>query len=177
MHLIVTALERETPGLIANNCRLSVIGDLSRVPDYTRRRLDGCMEATAHCTGLNLILAISYSSRWELTRAMRSIAEDVREGRLSPDDVSDELISSRLTTAGIPDPDLLIRTGGEKRISNFLLWQIAYSELYVTDRYWPDFSIDDFHTALADYARRQRRFGKTGQQVTGEDTSPTPPPQ
>lgn len=175
MHLIVTALERETPGLIANNCRLCVIGDLSRVPLYTRQRLNGCMEATAHCTGLNLILAISYSARWELTRAMRAIAADVTAGRITEQDITDELISAHLTTAGIPDPDLLIRTGGEKRISNFLLWQIAYSEIYITDRFWPDFTVDDFHAALADYARRQRRFGKTGQQVAGESTPPSPP--
>ena len=169
MQLIVTALERETPELIRKNVRLSVIGDMSRVPQYTRNRLDGCINATAHCTGLNLILAISYSARWEITRAVKSIAEDVAAGKIKSDSITDDTVSARLSTAGIPDPDLLIRTGGEMRISNFLLWQIAYSEIYVTERFWPDFSVSDFKDAIADFSRRQRRFGKTGQQVDAQN--------
>ena len=168
MHLIVTAIERETPDLIKNNVRLSVIGDMSRVPADTRQRLEACIADTAHCTGLNLILAISYSARWEMTRAVASIARRVQQGLLSVDDITDDTVSQSLTTAGIPDPDLLIRTGGDLRISNFLLWQIAYTEIYVTPKYWPDFTAEDFTAALADYAKRQRRFGLTGDQVTAQ---------
>lgn len=166
MHLIVTALERETPELVRKNVRLSVIGDMSRVPQVTRDRLIGCIAQTAHCTGLNLVLAISYSARWELTTAMQKIAADVAAGKINAADINDSTIATHLATAGIPDPDLLIRTGGEMRISNFLLWQIAYSEIFVTEKYWPDFSVTDFEDALTNYASRQRRFGKTGQQIT-----------
>ncbi len=167
MHLIVTAIERETPDLIKNNVRLSVIGDRSRVPVETMRRLDKCIMDTSADTGLNLILAISYSSKWELTEAMRAIGRQVAEGKVSPSGIDDALISANLATAGIPDPDVLIRTGGEHRISNFLLWQIAYSEIFVIDTYWPDFSKEDFARILDDFSRRQRRFGLTGDQVVG----------
>lgn len=170
MRLIVTALERETPELVRKNVRLSVIGDMSRVPEYTRNKLNGCIAATAHCTGLNLILAISYSARWELTQAAKAIAAKAAAGQLNPDDIDADLISDHLTTAGIPDPDLLIRTGGDMRISNFLLWQIAYSEIFVTDLFWPDFSVKDFNDAIHDFSLRQRRFGKTGQQVSEQQT-------
>lgn len=166
MQLIVTALERETPELMRKNVRLSVIGDLSRVPQITRDRLNGCISQTSHCDGLNLVLAISYSARWELTKAMKEIAADVAAGKITASDINDNTIAARLTTAGMPDPDLLIRTGGELRISNFLLWQIAYSEIFITDKFWPDFSVADFKDAIANYASRQRRFGKTGQQIT-----------
>lgn len=166
MHLIVTAIEQETPDLIANNVRLSVIGDMERVPDHTRQRLQASIDATSACTGLNLILAISYSARWEITEAVRKIAQEVAAGILDPHTITDKHIARHLATDAIPDPDLLIRTGGEMRVSNFLLWQIAYSEIYVTDKYWPDFTAADFDDALADYASRQRRFGLTGQQVS-----------
>jgi undecaprenyl diphosphate synthase len=166
MHLIVSAIEDETPGLIANNVRLSVIGDLSRVPQETSDRLNKCIDDTAHCTGLNLILAISYSSRWELTEAARKIAQQAVDGTLKVEDITADTISANLATATVPDPDLVIRTGGDLRISNFLLWQIAYSEIYVTDTYWPDFSNDDFMKALNTFASRQRRFGMTGEQIT-----------
>ena len=132
MHLIVIAIERETADLIKNNVKLTMIGDFSRMPKFAYDRLCKCMDDTAHCTGLTLILAISYSSRWEITEATRKIARKVAEGSMSIDDITPETISDNLATAGIPDPDLLIRTGGDFRVSNFLLWQIAYSEIYVT---------------------------------------------
>ena len=165
MHLIVTAIERETPDLIKNNVRLRVIGDSSRMPQEALERLQGCVRDTSAGTGLTLVLAISYSSRWEITDATRRIAAEAAAGRLDPALINDETISRNLATAFMPDPDLLIRTGGDMRVSNFLLWQIAYSELYITDIYWPDFSESDFRRAIYDYQRRQRRFGLTGEQV------------
>lgn len=166
MHLIVMAIERETPDLIKNNVRLSMIGDISRLPAQARERLQKCMADTAGCTGLTLTLALSYSSRWEIMRATRLFAEDVAAGRRSPAEMdSDEIFSSYLTTAGIPDPDLLIRTGGDHRVSNYLLWQIAYAEIYVTDTFWPDFSKSDFCDAIANYQNRERRFGLTSDQI------------
>ena len=165
MELIAIAIERETPGLIENNVRLSIIGDMSRVPTDTFDRLMGCVQQTSHCTGLNLVLAISYSARWEIVEAMRKIAAQAAAGTIDPADITDSTVDGALATAGMPDPDLLIRTGGDLRVSNFLLWQIAYSEIWVTDKYWPDFTEDDFKAALADYSRRQRRFGLTGDQV------------
>ena len=165
MHLIVVAIERETPDLIKNNVRLTMIGDLDRMPEEARRRLEKCMLDTSGGTGLTLVLALSYSSRWEITRAVRQIAEEVKEGIILPAEIDDDTISAHLATADMPDPDLLIRTGGEMRISNYLLWQIAYSEIYVTDKFWPDFSREDFEKAIADYQRRERRFGLTGEQV------------
>lgn len=165
MNLIVVAIERETPDLIKNNVRLTMIGDIKRMPEFARTRLQKCMDDTSHCTGLVLCLALSYSSKWEILEAVKSIAEDVKSGKLHEDEINDELFSSYLTTSHIPDPDLLIRTAGDLRISNFLLWQIAYSELYFTDIYWPDFTKDDFCRAIIDYQGRERRFGKTSEQV------------
>jgi undecaprenyl diphosphate synthase len=170
MHLIVSAIEQQTPGLLENNVRLSVIGDLSRVPEETSTRLNKCISDTAHCTGLNLILAISYSSRWEITEATRKIAKLAAAGKINPNDINADLFADNLATAGTPDPDLIIRTGGDLRISNFLLWQMAYSEIYVTDTYWPDFSNDDFIAAINTYAKRQRRFGMTGDQVSSTNS-------
>jgi len=166
MHLIGVAIERETPDLIRNNVRLSMIGDFSRMPDEALSRLQGCIAQTAHCTGLNLCLALSYSSRWEITAATRRIAAQCAAGELDPADITDETITANLATAGMPDPDLLIRTGGDIRVSNFLLWQLAYSEIYVTDIYWPDFGRDGFRRAIADYQSRERRFGLTSEQIT-----------
>lgn len=168
MNLIAVALERETPELIENNCRLSMIGDMSRLPLYAREHLNNCMARTAHCSGLNLVLAISYSSRWEITNACRSIVRECMDGQLSPDHISDELFSKHLTTSGMPDPDLLIRTGGDKRISNFLLWQIAYAEILVSDKYWPDYTKQDFVDAIREYQQRERRFGKTSEQINNQ---------
>lgn len=168
MHLIGIAIERETPDLIKNNVRLAMIGDVERMPADALNRLRGCMAQTAHCTGLVLNLALSYSARWELTNASQRIAADVKAGRLNPDDINEQTFKNYLTTADMPDPDLLIRTGGDMRISNFLLWQIAYSELYFTPTYWPDFSKDDFKNAVMQFGHRERRFGLTGEQVRGE---------
>lgn len=165
MHLVVVAIERETPDLIKNNVRLTMIGDLHRMPEEARTRLEQCMAQTAHCTGLNLVLALSYSSRWEITEAVRDIAHKAVSGEIDPDHITVEMVDDALCTAGTPDPDLLIRTGGDMRVSNFLLWQIAYSEIYVTDTYWPDFTKADFCKAIIEYQRRERRFGRTSQQL------------
>ena len=161
MHLIVTAIERETPDLIKNNVRLTMIGNTSRMPKFALDRLNKCIEDTSADTGLTLCLALSYSSRWEITDAVKKISQEVATGVLKAEDITDETVSAHLTTARMPDPDLLIRTGGDKRVSNFLLWQIAYSEIYITDKYWPDFSKEDFCRAIVEYQSRERRFGLT----------------
>ena len=166
MHLIVSAIERETPDLIKNNVSLRVIGDTARMPDEARQRLEQCISDTARCTGLRLVLAISYSARWDIVNASQRIASEVAQGTLNPENIDSETLSTRLSTAFMPDPDLLIRTGGDLRISNFLLWEIAYTEIFVTHTYWPAFTKDDFAKAIADYQQRQRRFGLTGDQVT-----------
>lgn len=168
MYLIGWAIRKETPELLANNVHINLIGDIGRLPAEVRTDLEAGRDATAHCTGLNLNLCLSYSSRWELTRAMRLIADDVREGRLKPEDIDESAIETHLSTAGMPDPDLLIRTGGERRVSNFLLWQIAYSELYFTPILWPDFDETALIEAIADFQGRERRFGKTSDQVREE---------
>ena len=168
MNLIVVAIERETPDLIKNNVRLTMIGDIERMPEFARKRLQKCMDDTSHCNGLVLNLALSYSSKWEILKAVKAIAEEVRDGKIAVEAIDDTLFGNHLTTRNIPDPDLLIRTAGDLRISNFLLWQIAYSELYFTDIYWPDFTKDDFCRAIIDYQSRERRFGKTSEQVEGE---------
>lgn len=166
MHLIVIAIERETPDLIKNNVCLRMIGDSSRMPHEACQRLQQCIEDTSGCTGLTLTLAISYSSRWEIVEACRRFAMDVEAGINKPSDMnSDEAFERYLSTQGMPDPDLLIRTGGDYRISNYLLWQIAYSEIYVTEKYWPDFTREDFMKALESYQRRERRFGLTSEQI------------
>ena len=165
MHLIVTAIERETPDLIKNNVRLTMIGDTSRMPKFALDRLNKCIEDTSADTGLTLCLALSYSSRWEITNAVKKISQEVVSGVLKAEDITDDTISAHLTTAQMPDPDLLIRTGGDKRVSNFLLWQIAYSEIYITDKYWPDFSKEDFCRAIIEYQSRERRFGLTSEQL------------
>ncbi len=165
MHLIVIAIERETPDLIKNNVRLAMIGDASRMPSEAKERLERCIADTSHCTGLTLVLAISYSSRWEIVEACRKIAAKAIAGEVKPDEIDSSMLENALSTAGMPDPDLLIRTGGDMRVSNFLLWQIAYSELYVTETYWPDFSEEDFCKALDVFSGRERRFGLTGEQI------------
>ncbi len=169
MHLVVTSIEKETPELIAKNVRLTTIGDMECVPEFARARLLKCKADTAHCTGMELCLALSYSSRWEIVEAMRSIASEVKNGSLKVTDIDEGVVSAHLSTAHMPDPDLLIRTAGDLRISNYLLWQIAYSELYFTPVLWPDFSKDDFLEAIIDYQSRERRFGKTSEQVTNDN--------
>ena len=160
MELLVDAIEKETPTLQKNNVRLLTIGDINRLPDKTRAKLQDCITQTSSNTGLSLVLALSYSSRWEIRNAIQHIAIDVQKGILQPDDINDELISSYMTTREIPDPDLLIRTSGEVRISNFLLWQIAYCELYFTETHWPAFRKEEFYNAILTFQCRNRRFGK-----------------
>lgn len=165
MALIATALERETPGLIENGVRLNMIGDVERIPATSLESLRQSIAATSEGTAMTLNLALSYSSRWEITDAARKIAALVAEGRLAPEDITDSTVAQSLTTASIPDPDLLIRTGGDLRVSNFLLWQLAYSELYFTSVLWPDFGARELYEAIIDYQNRERRFGKTSQQI------------
>lgn len=168
MNLVVSAIEKQTPELIRNNVRLTVIGDISRMPNFARERLERCIEDTSHDTGLILCLALSYSSRWEIVEACRQIAQQAQDGTLNPADINEDIVARHMATADMPDPDLLIRTGGDLRISNYLLWQIAYSELYFTEKYWPAFTKQDFIDAIVAYQSRERRFGKTSEQVKGE---------
>ena len=168
MNLVVSAIEQQTPDLIKNNVRLTMVGDIARMPQFARERLERCMADTAHCTGLVLCLALSYSSRWEIVQACRAIAGKVQSGELAIDSINEDVLSQHMATAFMPDPDLLIRTGGDLRISNYLLWQIAYSELYFTPKYWPAFTPADFEQAIAHFRKRERRFGKTGEQVRNE---------
>lgn len=169
MNLIVVSIEQQTPDLIKNNVRLTTIGDMDRMPTFAANRLRRCMQDTSHCTGLVLCLALSYSSRWEIVEACRRLAREAATGAIRPEDIDDAMLSSQLATAAMPDPDLLIRTGGDLRVSNYLLWQIAYSELYFTSKYWPDFTKEDFVEAIADFQGRERRYGKTSEQVKNEN--------
>jgi len=169
MHLVVTSIEQQTPDLIKNNVRLTAIGDLQRMPQFARERLERCFADTSHCTGLVLCLALSYSSRWELVEACRSLAREVQQGHLQPEQIDDTVLSRHLATRDMPDPDLLIRTGGDLRISNYLLWQIAYSELRFVDKYWPEFTKQDFIDAIIDFQQRERRYGKTSEQIQSEN--------
>ena len=148
-----------------NNVRMRVIGDLSRVPEFVRESIERCERNTSKNDGMTVVIALSYSSRWEMTEAVRAIANEVADGKLAPADVTEDIISQHLCTSFMPDPDLLIRTGGELRVSNYLLWQGAYSELYFTDTFWPDFDEACLEGAIEDYQNRERRFGKTSEQV------------
>ena len=168
MGLVLTSLEDEI--FMKNNVRFKVIGDIERLPAEVQRKLQETIDHTANNTAMTMVVALSYSARWEITKAMKDIAQKALDGQLSVGDITEDTVSQSLTTASIPDPDLLIRTGGELRISNYLLWQIAYSELYFCDTFWPDFNEADLHKAIADYQHRQRRFGKTGKQVEAEES-------
>ena len=165
MTLLVDTIAKETPTLMKNNVRLLTIGDTERLPEGAKRKFEQCMEETSGNTGLRLVIALSYSARWEITNAMQEAVRKAQAGELKAEDVNEELVSSLMTTASMPDPDLLIRTSGELRISNFLLWQLAYSELYFTDCLWPEFTEEEFCKAIVDYQHRERRFGKTSEQV------------
>jgi undecaprenyl diphosphate synthase len=160
MELLIDTIEKETPTLNKNNVRLMAIGDLSRMPGNAGEKLQRCIAQTASNKGLALVLALSYSSRWEITNAVKSICSDIQAGKYNINKINDELISNHLTTKSIPDPDLMIRTSGEERISNFLLWQIAYTELYFTQTHWPAFRKDNFYQAIYEFQQRERRFGK-----------------
>jgi len=160
MELLIDTIEKETPTLNKNNVRLMAIGDLSRLPGSAAEKLQRCIALTSKNTGLALVLALSYSSRWEITNALKNICTEVLAGNYNIEDINDELISNHLTTKSIPDPDLMIRTSGEERISNFLLWQLAYSELYFTKTHWPEFRKENFYQAIYEFQQRERRFGK-----------------
>jgi len=165
MGIMIDSLNKETDTLIKNNIRLKTIGDVDRLASDVRERLFETIKLTSVSTGLNLVVALSYSSRWEITEAARRISLEVIEGKRDPESLNEADFEKYLTTYSIPDPELMIRTGGEIRISNFLLWQLAYTELYFTDKLWPDFGKEDFYSALIDFQKRERRFGKTSEQV------------
>ena len=165
MSLMVTAIHQETPNMMKKNVRLVAIGDLSRLRPDAYATLQECMATTAGNTGTTWVLALSYSARWEITEAVRQIAREVSEGQLRANEISEAMVTNHLTTKGIPDPDLLIRTGGEQRISNFLLWQLSYAEFYFTEVFWPEFREEAFYEAILYYQRRERRFGKTSEQL------------
>ena len=166
MGIMIQSLSNETDTLLKNNIRLRAIGDLDRLADDVKERLFETIRLTSVSTGLNLIIAMSYSSRWEITRAARKISSDAKNGIIDPDLIDEDGFEKYLTTYGIPDPELMIRTSGELRISNFLLWQVAYAEFYFTGILWPDFGKDDFYNAIIDFQKRERRFGKTSEQVS-----------
>lgn len=166
MGLVLTSLEDEI--FMRNNVRFHVIGDIERLPKEVQEKLQETMDHTAKNNSMTMVVALSYSSRWELTKAARDIAGKVRNNELKIEDITEQTISENLCTHFMPDPELLIRTGGELRISNYMLWQLAYSELYFCNTYWPDFDEADLHKAIIDYQSRQRRFGKTEKQVETE---------
>jgi undecaprenyl diphosphate synthase len=166
MGLLVETIRKEVPILNKNNIRMHVIGELSMLPDHARQALQEALDMTAGNTGLNLIMALSYSSRWELVNAVKKIALDVQGGLLDPESISQDTVQQYLATSAFPDPELMIRTSGEYRISNFLLYQLAYAELYFTQTRWPDFRKENLYEAILDFQKRERRFGKTSQQVS-----------
>ncbi len=165
MELMVTAVISETEDLIKNGVSLRFIGDMERLPQKTRNAVDEAVENTSGGENMTLVVALSYSARWELTHATKRIAKDIQDGVFVVDDVTEETMEHYLETKGMPELDLLIRTGGDIRISNFLLWQAAYSELYFTDIFWPDFGEEELFTAILDYQKKERRFGKTSEQL------------
>lgn len=171
MGLVLSSLEDEI--FMKNNVRFQVIGDIKRLPEAVQEKLQQTIDHTAGNTAMTMVVALSYSARWEITEAARRIAQQVKDGQLTPADITEQTLTDNMTTSAMPDPDLLIRTGGELRISNYLLWQIAYSELYFCDTYWPDFSEADLQRAIDSYQQRQRRFGKTGQQVEDDEQKPS----
>jgi undecaprenyl diphosphate synthase len=165
MELLVETIRKEVPILNKNNIRLHMIGALSMLPPYANKAMQEALDMTAGNTGLNLIMALSYSSRWELVSAVKKIALDVKASKLDPEDISQDTLQKYLSTSNFPDPELMIRTSGEYRISNFLLYQLAYAELYFTNTRWPDFRKENLYEAIIDYQGRERRFGKTSKQV------------
>jgi undecaprenyl diphosphate synthase len=169
MSLLVDTIRKEVPTLNKNNIRLQVIGDRQMLPDFAQKELEEALALTAANTGLTLVMALSYSSRWEITSAVKQIAIDVQAGSLDPQQITQDTIADYLCTKGIPDPALVIRTSGEFRISNFLLYQLAYAELYFTPILWPDFRKPNLYEAILDFQQRERRFGKTGKQIQQEE--------
>jgi len=173
MELLVDTIRKEVDTLNKNNIRLHVIGDMDMLPEYARQEMNEALEFTKANTGLNLVMALSYSSRWEMLNMVKQIAEDVKAGKLDPSVITHEVIQQYLCTSDIPDPELMIRTSGEYRISNFLLYQLAYSELYFTNVRWPDFRKENLYEAILNFQGRERRFGKTSEQIKAEEVSTT----
>ena len=171
MELLVETIHNEVPTLNKNNIKLHVIGDTNMLPEAARNELKEALNETSGNTGLNLIMALSYSSRWEIVNMAKQIATDVKGGKLLADEITQDTVKQYLTTKNYPDPELMIRTSGEYRISNFLLYQLAYAELYFTNTLWPDFRKENLYAAILDFQSRERRFGKTGEQVKKEDNT------
>jgi undecaprenyl diphosphate synthase len=165
MELLVSTIRKEVESLHKNNIRLHVIGDMNMLPEYARQELNEALDFTKDNTGLNLIMALSYSGRWELLNAVKNIAYEVKQGKLTVEEIDQDTLQRYLCTSGFPDPELMIRTSGEYRISNFLLYQLAYAELYFTNVRWPDFRKDNLYEAILDFQNRERRFGKTSEQL------------
>lgn len=171
MSLLVKTIEKEIGSLTENNVRLHIIGDLESLPKQVQKQIAKAVEKTCNNSGLNLVLALSYSGRWEILNAIRKLAKDVKNNAIQPEELGCDSFSQYLTTSDLPDPELLIRTSGEYRISNFLLWQIAYAELYFTDTLWPDFRKEHFYDAIVDFQKRERRFGKISEQIRRESVN------
>jgi len=171
MKLLETYLKKEFKEINENNIKLNAIGRLNSLPTSVNKLLHKIIEQTKNNTGLTLTLALSYSGRWDIVRAVQMLSLDVRRGKLSPEDITDDLFSKYLQTNNLPDPDLLIRTSGEMRLSNFMLWEMAYSEIYISEKYWPSFRRNDFFEAILNFQRRERRFGMTSAQVTDNKTN------
>lgn len=168
MELLVDTMRKELPTLQKNNIKLSFIGNFGDLPSKCQQQLQATMEATANNTRMNLVLALSYSAKWDLVQAIKKIATEVKSGNLKEEEINDQLVNSYLSTHNMPHPELMIRTSGEKRISNFLLWEIAYSELYFSEKLWPDFTEEDLYQAILDFQQRERRFGKTSEQISSK---------
>ena len=168
MELLVSTIRNEVETLNKNNIRLHVIGDMSMLPDSVNKELNEALDITKNNKGLNLVMALSYSGRWEILNAVKNIAQGVKAGELELEQIDQEILQKHLVTSGFPDPELMIRTSGEHRISNFLLYQLAYAELYFTNVRWPDFRKENLYEAIVDYQGRQRRYGKTGEQIEEE---------
>lgn len=171
MELLVDTIHNEVPTLNKNNIKLHVIGDINMLPAAAKEELEAALKETSVNTGLNLVMALSYSSRWEIVNAVKQIAQDVKDNKIAVDTITQDTVQQYLTTKAFPDPELMIRTSGEYRISNFLLYQLAYSELYFTNTLWPDFRKENLYAAILDYQSRERRFGKTGEQIKNEETT------
>jgi undecaprenyl diphosphate synthase len=168
MNLLVSTIANEKESLHENGVKLKVIGDVNSLPQYCKEALAEAIDYTKNNTTITLVLALSYSARWEITNAVKEIVKDVESGKISSSVINQDILSSYMSTNGIPDPELLIRTSGESRISNFLLWQLAYTELYFTEVLWPEFKKEDFYKAIIDFQSRERRFGKISEQITNE---------
>ena len=169
MNLVAWSLERETPMMLEKGVRLQMIGDMDRLPEFAQEKLRWCFDQTKEMKDITLIIALKYSSRWEITDTVQRLAKQVADGQLKPEEITEQVFSQNLCTAAYPEPDLLIRTGGEVRISNYLLWQISYSELYFCDTLWPDYGREDLFEAILSFQTRERRFGKTSAQVQGNE--------